>query len=320
MDALKPEAAEPTTLIEAIEHFADFENCRAFMVALRWPNGVACPTCGSLDVTWMAKYRRFRCREKHASPQFTLKTGTVFEDSPIPLHKWLIALWQVVNAKNGISSCEIHRAIGVTQKTAWFMAHRIRAALHKGSFAKLAGEVEVDETFIGGKARNMHIAERKRRITGRGAKDKTAVLGVMKRGGEVHALVVPDRKKLTLQGKVKEHVAAGAALFSDELKSYQGLEAWYAHGVINHAVKYVDGNVHTNTIENFWSLLKRALGGTYVSVEPFHLFRYLDEQAWRFNWRKVTDGVRFREALRQIVGKRITYADLTGRYHDPALG
>ena len=216
-----------------------------------------------------------------------------------------------------MSSYEIARSIGVTQKSAWFMGHRIRLALQAGSFAKLVGEVEVDETFIGGKARNMHTAQRKRRITGRGATGKTAVLGVLKRGGEVRALVVPDRKKRTLQTEVKKHVAAGSALFSDELLSYDGLDALYAHEVINHAVEYVDGNVHTNGLENFWSLLKRCLGGTYVSVEPFHLFRYLDEQAYRFNERAGKDFGRFRRAFTQIVGRRVTYDELTGKLHVP---
>ena len=287
------------------------------MVALRWPNGVTCPTCGSDRVTWLAKQRRWKCRTKHARQQFTLKTGTIFEDSPLPLAKWLPAVWIVVNCKNGVSSYELARSIGVTQKSAWFIGHRIRLALQAGSFAKLTGEVEVDETFIGGKSRNMHLAQRRRRITGRGASGKTAVLGVLKRGGEVRALVVEDRKKRTLQTEVKKHVAAGSALFSDELLSYDGLEALYAHEVITHAVQYVDGNVHTNGMENFWSLLKRCLGGTYVSVEPFHLFRYLDEQAYRFNERAGKDFGRFRRALTRIVGRRLTYDELTGKLLAP---
>ena len=307
----------PKTLLDAVRHFSDYQNCHDFMVALRWPKGVTCPQCGSDRVTWLAKQRRWKCRTKHPRQQFTLKTGTIFEDSPLALAKWLPAVWLIVNAKNGVSSYEIHRSIGVTQKTAWFMGHRIRAALHAGSFAKLVGEVEVDETFIGGKARNMHAPQRKRRITGRGATDKTAVLGVLERGGEVRAMVVPDRKKRTLQTEVKKHVAAGSALFSDELMSYHGLDALYAHEVINHAVQYVDGNVHTNGMENFWALLKRSRGGTYVSVEPFHLFRYLDEQAYRFNERGGKDFGRFRRALTRIVGRRVTYDELTGKLDAP---
>lgn len=210
----------PKTLLEAIRYFYDFDNCRTFMVGLRWPDGVRCPHCDSDRVTWLPSVRRWQCREKHAKRQFTLKTGTLFEDSPLPLSKWLPALWLIVNCKNGVSSYEIARDLGVTQKTAWFMGHRIRTMLHTGSFDKLSGEVEVDETFIGGKARNMHMSRKRKRITGRGPVDKTAVLGVLQRGGEVRAMVVEDRTKPTLQRRVKEHVAAGSALFSDELKSY----------------------------------------------------------------------------------------------------
>src|SRR5438034_573918 len=210
------------------------------------------------------------------------------------------------------------RDLDVYQKTAWFMNHRIRLAMHSGTFEKLSGEVEVDETFIGGKARNMHIAQRKRRITGTGGKDKTAVVGFVERGGKVQTVVVENRKKKTLQKEVKERVEAGSALYTDELLSYEGLEGQYAHKVINHAIAYVDGKVHTNTLENFWSLLKRGLHGTYVSVEPFHLFRYLDEQAFRYNNRKPGDDFdRFKLALSQIVGKRLTYRHLTGKDMEP---
>jgi transposase-like protein len=235
------------------------------------------------------------------------------------LDKWLTALWMIVNDKNGISSYEIHRALSVTQKTAWFMAHRIRLALQTGSFAKLGGEVEVDETFIGGKARNMHVAQRQRRITGTGGKDKTVVMGILERGGEVRTVVVDSRKKKALQGEVRKHVEAGSALYSDPLLSYEGLVSEYAHKVIDHAVAYVDGQVHTNGLENFWSLLKRAPRGTCVSVEPYHLFRYLDEQSFRFNNRskELGDSGRFDLALSQIVGKRLTYAEVTGKIHDP---
>ena len=305
-------ATEPRTLQEAIVYFAKPENCREYLAVRRWPNGVTCPRCGSENVLFLEKYNRWHCREKHTAPQFTLKTGTVMEDSPIGLDKWLTAMWQIVNSKNGISSYEVHRAIGITQKSAWFMDHRIRLALGMNPSKKLSGEVEVDETFIGGKARNMHIENRKRRITGRGTVDKVVVQGILKRGGEVRTMVVDDRKKETLQANIHEHVRAGAALYSDELLSYEGLASKYAHQVINHAVSYVEGDVHTNGMENFWSLLKRGISGTYISVEPFHLFRYLDEQMFRYNNRKLTDSERFDITVRQIVGKRITYDELTG--------
>lgn len=268
--------------------------------------------CGSTTVAFSEKRNRWQCSSHHDRRQFTIKTGTIFEDSPLGLDKWLTAMWLVVNCKNGVSSYEIHRAIGVTQKTAWHMDHRIRLVLQGDTDGKLAGEVEADETFIGGKARNMHIAQRKRRITGTGGKDKTAVMGILERGGKARTTVVGDRKKKTLQTEVKKHVEAGAALYTDALLSYEGLEGRYAHQVIDHAVAYVDGAIHTNGMENFWSLLKRGLNGTYVSVEPYHLFRYLDEQTYRYNHRDLTDGERFSLAVASIAGKRLTFEKLIG--------
>jgi transposase-like protein len=312
-------ASEPKTLQEAIRYFSDPVNCREYLVARRWPDGVICPRCGSKDVLFLAKYNRWHCRAKHEAPQFTLKTGTVMEDSPIGLDKWMTAMWQIVNCKNGISSYEVAKAIGITQKSAWFMDHRIRFALGMESDNKLSGEVEADETFIGGKARNMHISERKRRITGTGGKDKTAVMGILERGGKVRTTVISSRKKKELQAEVRKHVEAGAALYTDALLSYEGLEGDYAHKVVDHAVQYVDGRVHTNGLENFWSLLKRGINGTYVSVEPFHLFRYLDEQAYRFNNRKMNDAERFDMAVKGIVGKRLTFAEVTGKVGETAF-
>ncbi len=306
---------EPKTLQEAILYFADPANCRRYLVARRWPEGVVCPRCGSTKVVFLEKYNRWQCSVTHDARQFTSKTGTIFEDSPISLDKWLLAMWQVVNCKNGISSYEIHRAIGVTQKTAWFMDHRIRLALGMGPGPKFTGEVEADETFIGGKARNMHAAKRARRITGTGGKDKTAVMGILERdkdGSKVRTVVIPNRKKKALQSEVRKHVEAGSALYTDALKSYEGLGD-FEHQVIDHAVNYVDGRVHTNGMENFWSLLKRGLSGTYVSVEPFHLFRYLDEQAYRYNNRKLNDAERFSLAVNGVVGKRVTFDELTGK-------
>src|SRR5580698_8299940 len=309
---------EPTTLQEAILYFESPDNCRDYLVRHRWPNGVVCPRCGGTKVLFQAKYNRWQCGSKHALRQFTAKTGTIFEDSPLGLDKWLLAMWQVVNCKNGVSSYEIHRAIGVTQKTAWFMDHRIRVALGMATPDKFSGHVEADETFIGGKARNMHVAQRRRRITGTGGKDKTPVLGIVERGGKIRTVVVPNRKKKTLQGEVKKHVEAGSALYTDFLLSYEGLEGQYAHKVVDHAVEYVNGNVHTNGLENYWALLKRSISGTYVSVEPFHLFRYLDEQSYRYNNRTdMNDFDRFKLAASQIVGKRLTWNEATGKNHQP---
>ena len=307
------EAAEPKTLQEAIQYFSDPTNCLNYLAAKRWPNGVICPTCGSDKVSFLKNQNRWQCSAHHAKRQFSVKVGTIFEESPLGLDKWLPCVWLVTNCKNGVSSLEIHRALGVTQKTAWFMLHRARLALQGKNGGKLSGEVEVDETFIGGKARNMHKDKRARVITGTGGKDKAIVFGMIERGGEARAFVVDRRRKKQLQPQIREHVEVGAAIFSDELKSYDGLESEYQHAVINHAIEYANGNAHTNTMENFWSLLKRGLHGTYVSVEPYHLFRYVDEQAFRFNNRKMTDGERFGLAVSQIVGKRVTFAELTGK-------
>jgi len=316
---------EPTTLQDAIVYFSNPVNCREYMVARRWPNGVTCPKCGSANVLFLEKYNRWHCRQKHKAPQFTLKTGTIFEDSPLGLDKWLTAMWMVVNCRNGVSSWEISRALKITQKSAWFMDHRIRLALQQGSMMKLggnSGEVEVDETFIGGKARNMHKDVKARRIhskQGNSAKDKVLVMGMVERGGHVRTEIITDRFTDTLRKNVNKHVALGSFLYSDELQAYKGLKDEYVHEFVDHAERYVNGRVHTNGIENFWSLLKRGLNGTYVAVEPFHLFRYLDEQAFRYNHRKdsfgnkLNDGQRFSIALSQIVGKRITYKELTGK-------
>ena len=308
--------AAPKTLQEAIIYFADFDNCQKFMIELRWADGkVKCPTCGSERVTYLSNARLWKCYAKHERAKFSLKVGTIFEDSPIGLDKWFTALWLVVNCKNGISSYEIGRDLGISQKSAWHLAHRIRFALHQGSFDKmLSGQVEADETFIGGKARNMHVAKRARRITGTGTKDKVPVMGIMERGGKVRTTVVPNRKKHAIQAEVRKHVEAGSALYTDALLSYSGLAGEFAHQVVDHAVEYVDGNVHTNSMENYWSLLKRTIAGTYVSVEPYHLFRYLDEQAYRFNNRReMSDYDRFRLAASQVVGKRLTWDQVTGK-------
>jgi transposase-like protein len=304
--------SEHATLRDAILYFADFEHCRQFMVELRWPDGkVKCPQCGSDKTCYLAKNRVWKCYATHPKPRFTLKTGTIFEDSPIPLEKWLPAVWMLLNCKNGISSWELHRAIGVTQKTAWFMLHRIRLAAQSKTFNKLGGEVEVDETFIGGKARNMHHARRIRAMVQSDNKGKTVVLGMLERKGTIRTSVIPDCKKRTIAPELRQNVEQGTDLFTDELSA--GWFNEYQQQVINHAEAYVKGNIHTNGIENFWSLLKRTLHGTYVSVEPFHLFRYVDEQAFRYNNRNMNDLERFVFAMRHIVGRRLTYKQLTGK-------
>ncbi len=303
----------PQTLAEAIVYFNDPDNSLRYLAAKRWPNGVECPYCGTKEPMFLKSRRIWKCRATKCRKQFSVKIGTVLNESPIGLDKWMTTMWMVCNCRNGVSSCEIARDLGVSQKTAWFMLHRIREAMQDKTATKLAGEVEVDESFIGGKSRNMHRAKRERVITGTGGKDKAIALGMVERGGNVRTFAVPNRRKHELHGKIRENVTAGSALFSDELKSYNGLTADYKHEVINHAVEYARGNVHTNTMENFWSLVKRQLHGTYISVEPFHLFRYLDEQAYRYNGRKLTDAERFAIVCSQVAGRRLTWDRLTGK-------
>jgi len=312
----------PKALREAIIFFADYANCRKAVEAIRWPSGVVtCPTCGESSVTYLEKQRRYKCYGKHPRAQFSLKVGTIFEDSAIGLEKWLPALWLLTNCKNGISSYELGKALGVTQKTAWFMLSRLRLALQAENGGKLDGHIEADETFIGGKARNMHASKRRRLgiSQSRSMIGKVAVMGLLERhrkdegGSQVRFKVIANRKKHQLESVITEHVTPGANLYTDALRSYDRMgERGYVHAVIDHAESYVDGAVHTNGLENFWALFKRAVKGTYISVEPFHLFRYLDEQSFRFNNRKMTDAVRFACALKGVINKRLTYAALTG--------
>jgi transposase-like protein len=300
----------PKTLLQAVKYFSDPDTALGCMVAIRWPDGViTCPRCDSTEHSFVKTRRIWIC--KGCKKHFSVKVGTIMEDSPIGLDKWLSAIWLIVNAKNGISSYEISRSLGITQKSAWFLLHRIRKAMQTGTFNKLMGDVEVDETFIGGLARNMH--ESKRKHLGTGGAGKVAVMGLLQRHGEVRTHVVPNTKMESLQPHVERHVEQGARVYTDKWVAYNGLESRYVHGVINHAERYVDGLIHTNGIENFWSLLKRTLKGTYVSVEPFHLFRYLDEQSFRFNNRKGNDSDRFLKAAQNITGKRVTYKQLTGK-------
>jgi len=310
-------ATEPKTLQEAIIYFSDPKNCISYLAARRWKDGVVCPTCGSKKVSFLESRSLWQCKTRHPKAQFSIKVGTIFEDSAISLDKWLLAMWQLANCKNGISSYEIHRAIGVSQKTAWFMLQRIRLAMqddHSGG--KLNGEIEIDETFIGGKVRNMHYDRKQRVMKGKtgGAVGKVPVHAMLERGGQVRISVMDDRSWTSMNVPIMDNIEPGAHLFTDEANAYFGLRAEYVHEFINHAETYVKGNVHTNGVENFWSLLKRGLGGTYISVEPFHLFRYLDEQAFRFNHRiGMTDGDRFHALTAKIVGKRLTFAEVTGK-------
>lgn len=305
------------TLQEAIIYFSSQDNCIAYMKAMRWPDGVVvCPSCGRNDVSWLANQKKWQCKSKHPKRQFSAKTGTIFEDSPLGLDKWLMAAWMITNCKNGVSSYEIARAVGVTQKSAWFMLHRLRLAMKDDHKHTMGGHwqnpIEVDETYIGGKARNKHLSERRQ------TERKTIVMGMLNRETrQVRAKVIPEAKRAVLQGEILKNVGFNAHVFTDGHLGYEGIDKFknFTHKTVNHINEYVNGRVHTQGIENFWSLLKRGLTGTYVAVEPFHLDAYVDEQVFRFNnsGKKMNDGLRFKKVLSQVAGKRLTYAEVTGK-------
>jgi len=326
---------QPKTLQEAIRHFGDPDNVLVYMIRLRWPDGVViCPTCGRTDSVFLKNQRKWQCKSVHPKRQFSAKVGTVMEDSPIPADKWLTAVWLLSNCKNGISSYEVASALGITQKSAWFMMHRIRFGLSLnakkfGSKTKIGGpdnEVEVDETFVGGHKKNMHRDRAIRYEARGGASGKTVVQGILDRTvRQVRAKVMPDVKRETLQTEILKQVKHGTKVYTDDAVAYeQGLQLRFVHDFVNKTESYVRGRVHVNGMENFWSLLKRGLKGTYVAVEPFHLERYVDEQVFRYNNRKHDDGTlitaaeRFAVALPQFANKRLTYAELTGKTEESA--
>ncbi|MDP9104783.1 MAG: IS1595 family transposase [Candidatus Eremiobacteraeota bacterium] len=295
--------------------FADPERAHGYAVQMRWPNGVACPRqgCGSASVQAIATRKTWRCKE--CKRQFSVRVGTIFEDSPIPFSKWLPAFWLLSNTKNGTSSCELGRALGVTQKTAWFMLHRIRETMTTRTFERqFSGVVEADETYIGGRVKNKKLSER-RKLRGAHTDNKTAVFGVAERGGDVTAYTVPNAQQEMLLPIMRKLIHQDATLYTDSARTYWAMdEHFLVHQMVNHAVEYVRGAVHTNTIENFWSCLKRTLSGTYISTQPFHLDRYLDEQVFRFNAREDKDVDRFVASLKAAEGRRVTYAALTNTH------
>jgi transposase-like protein len=310
---------EPKTLQQATVYFSNPDNCVAFLMSRRWSDGVVkCPICDREGAKYIEARRVWQCKTRHKGSQFSIKVGTIFEDSALPLDKWLMAMWMVANCKNGISSHEIARSTGVTQKSAWHMLHRIRLAMKDENAEKIGGSpknpVQIDECYVSGKPLNMHHKERQRHQNG---DNKAIVMGMLASNTrEVRAMVVPNARRETLQNKILENVGWGAHLHTDQHSSYQGVDAThlFVHKTVNHMTQYVNGKVHTNGIENFWSLLKRSLRGTYVAVEPFHLDRYVDEQVFRYNNRLNTnDSMRFNKVVMQIVGKRLTYAELTGK-------
>jgi transposase-like protein len=308
---MQEELTYPTTLQEAILRFADRDYCLAVVAKLRWPDGVVCPYCKAKDPYFLKTRRIWKCRS--CKKQFSAKVGTIFEDSPLGLDKWLAVIWMLANCKNGISSCEVARELGVTQKTAWFMLGRVRKAMELGGLEKLEGEVEIDETFVGGSQRFMHTARKAEAKRGkkRGASSQTPVVGLLSRGGEVRAHVVKDVKRRTLFPIIRDNVAWDAKVYTDELRTYNLLRDRYQHEVINHLKAWARGAVHTNNLENFWSLLKRALRGTYVHCDPEHLHRYVTERAFRYNGRKGTNAERFLTVLSLVTGRRLTYRWLT---------
>ncbi len=329
---------KPQTLQQAINYFSDVKNCMNWLVSKRWPDGVpVCPNCGRGDATYLPDLQKWQCKSAHKSRQFSAKVGTIFEDSHISLDKWLTALWMLCNCKNGVSSYELARTIGVTQKTAWFVLHRLRYAMKSGSLTKLGGNggpVEADETFVGANTLKMHKSRRAKQQAiasntygmNRHAIGKTIVMGMLDREArQVRACVIPDVKRATLQDQILNNVKGGATVITDDATGYRyALADGFAHEIINHAQEYVRGQVHTQGIENFWSLLKRTLRGTYVAVEPYHLDRYVDEQVFRYNTRKhgdrkITDAERFDLAFSQINGKRLTFAEVTGKVGETSL-
>ncbi len=301
----------PKTLMAAIQYFADPYNALRYFASSRWPNGVECPYCQGKEPMFLVTRRIWKCRV--CRKQFSVKVGTIFNESPIGIDKWLMAIWMIANCKNGVSSYEIARDIKVTQKTAWFMLHRIRRAMQEDGGGFLAGEIEADESFISGKARNMHKG-RWARKSSEPNQGKAIVAAVLQRGGRVRAAVVSRRKKEQLKNLVSGNVEAGSNLYT---RSYDDLGDDFKHQVVNHADEYVRGSVHTNGLENFWSLFKRGLNGTYVSVEPYHLFRYVDEQSFRFNERHLTGSERFEIVCARATGRRLTWDKLTGKLETP---
>lgn len=308
----------PKTLLEAVNYFSNDAICVEFLANLRWEDGKpVCPKCGSKNVCSLTTRPAYRCREKGCTKTFSLKTGSVMEDSPLPITKWVPALWFVINHKNGVSSCEIARALGITQKAAWHMGHRIREAVSNGSFTKLSGTVEIDETFVGGKEQFKHGYKNRRSVdrVGGGTGGKTTVLGMIERGGEFRGKVVENRRRRHLEPEVLANIEEGATVYTDSLMSYYKLKDVYTHEWVDHSKgQYGNGAVHTNTAENFWSCFKRSIKGTYIQIATFHTDRYLDEQAFRYNNRKLDDAGRFMKAASQIFGKKLTYAELTGKY------
>lgn len=306
----------PTTLLGVTKYLSDPQVCIDIVKFMRWGESEpVCQHCGETGAYFLASRKIFKC--KKCRKQFSVKMGTIFEESAVGLNKWLIAIWQLVNCKNGISSYELGKGIGVTQRTAWFMLQRIRTAMSNGTIEKMTGTIEIDEAYIGGLPKNMHQSKKARfvsRYTRQFPRNKTAVVGMVERGGQVRAKVVHKGNTLKREDVmpiIKQNIEPESHVMTDEAVMYRDLWEKYVHATINHSREYVRGNVHTNSIENFWSLLKRSIKGTYVSVSPVHLQKYVEEQVFRYNTRQGNDRERFIAVLNQVSGKRMTYAELT---------
>jgi len=311
---MNTETSHPKTLLEAVRYFADPDVCHKYMVDIKWPTGkIVCPKCGGEHVGEIKSRRMFQCKAKDCRKQFSTKVNTIFEDSPLGLDKWFVGVWCIANMKNGVSSHELGRTLGITQRAAWHMLHRIRVAMQTKSFKKISGEIESDETLLGGRLSNMHASRKKKFRKMGGFINKQIVHGILERGSELRARVVPNVKQPTLQAGIRENVEGGSTVYTDQLGSYRGLDPEFVHRMVDHSRAYVEGRIHVNGLENFWSLLKRTLKGTYVWCAPEHLQAYIDEQSHRFNNRKSNDAERFRAVMRRVIGRRLTYKSLTSR-------
>lgn len=296
-------------LAELTAHFPDDSACREYLELMRWNGSPVCPHCGNDTAYKFKNGTYYKC--KNCAKKFTVTVGTIFEDTKIGLRKWFIAIYIFTSHKKGISSVQLAKDLGITQKSAWHLLHRIRFAFGVAEPETLIDTVEVDETCIGGKAKNMHKSKRAKKVTGRGASGKTAVIGLVERNGRVYAKPVTNTDADTLQGVVKERVATGAQVITDEFRSYRGLEQDFTHKTVAHgAGQYVAaGNVHTNTIEGYWGLLKRGIFGIYHQVSSKHLHRYCSEFGFRYNTRKGGEIARFDGVLMQCDG-RLMYKTL----------
>ena len=298
------------SLIELFERFPNQEAARSYMEAQRWPGGATCPHCQEAKRIKQRKGGYYRCNA--CLEDFTVRTGTVMERSHIPLHKWLYAMYMLVTSRKGISSVELHTKLKITQKSAWFMLHRLREAC-RDKDSPLSGVVEIDKTYVGGKRKNMSNAKRAK-ISGRGTVGKAPVLGMRERGGKVIAMPIKMTDKDTIQDIIFKHVEEDTTIYTDEHGSYTGLdEEGYEHDTVNHSDnEYVDGDVHTNGIEAVWAVFKRGLKGIYHHVSAKHLGRYVDEYAFRLNEGSVENHTldRIAAMLLGAEGKRLTFEEL----------